>query len=300
MNKTVFIFPGQGAQTVGMAKDFYDTFPIAKEMIDQASEILGMDMCGLLFEGPEEELLQTKNSQPAIFVASFAILRCLQDRFPHLKPWAAAGLSLGEYTALCATGRLPFEEGLKIVAARGAFMHEACLESPGQMKVVLGLEPDLVEQCLPEHVWIANLNCPGQVVIAGQNLDSMDEILKTKGAKRVLPLDVAGAFHTPLMRRPQEKLKPLLEKLNLQKSDVHLVMNVCGDVVEEKVQEQLILQVASPTKWEKGIRKLDEMGAELFVEIGPGKTLSGMNRKMGVKGKTINIEKVSDLDQICN
>jgi [acyl-carrier-protein] S-malonyltransferase len=300
MNKKVFIFPGQGAQTVGMAKDFYDSFSVAKETVDEASDILNLNLCRLLFEGPEEELVLTKNSQPAIFVASFAILRCLQERFPEWEPWAAAGLSLGEYTALCAAKRLSFAEGLKLVAARGLAMHEACLENPGKMKVVLGLDPDVVEKALPENVWIANLNCPGQVVIAGKDLDSVDEILKAKGAKRVLPLDVSGAFHTPLMRSAQEKLRPLIESAPLQKSDIHLVMNVPGDVVEDNIKEQLILQVASPTRWEKGIRKLDEMGADLFVEIGPGTTLCGMNRKIGVRAKTVGVEKVSDLERLCN
>jgi [acyl-carrier-protein] S-malonyltransferase len=302
MNKRVFIFPGQGAQYVGMAKDFYDTFSVAKETFEEASDLLATDFARLVFEGPEDELTQTKNSQPAIFVASFAMLRSLQQQYPHLEPWATAGLSLGEYTALCATKRLSFADGLKIVAARGVAMQEACLENPGQMRVVLGLDPATVAAKLPAGVWIANLNCPGQVVIAGASLAEAEEILKAQGAKRVVPLDVSGAFHTPLMRPAQEKLRPLLSSLVLQESPALFIMNVPGDVVleAEAMREQLILQVASPTQWEKGMRKFDELGAELYLEIGPGKTLAGMNKKIGVRGETINIEKVSDLTKLCN
>ncbi len=302
MSNTVFIFPGQGAQYVGMAKDFYDTFPIARETFEEASALLSYDFARLIFEGPQQELSLTKNSQPAIFIASLAILRCLEQRFAGLKPWGAAGLSLGEYTALCASGRITFADGLKMVAARGLAMQEACLEQKGVMRVVLGLAPEMIAAHLPSDVWIANLNCPGQVVIAGSEsmMSKAEEVLKAQGAKRILPLEVSGAFHTPLMKSAQEKLRPLLTSIPLKESPVIFVMNVPGDVIRDTsaMRDNLILQVASPTQWEKGIRKLDELGADLYLEIGPGKSLAGMNKKIGVRGATLNIEKTTDLTQL--
>ncbi len=179
-------------------------------------------------------------------------------------------------------------------------MQEACLCSQGAMRVVLGLDEEAVKAALPSQIWIANLNCPGQVVIAGllAAMPQAEEALKAKGAKRVLPLDVFGAFHTPLMQPAQEKLKPLLLEASLKESPVELVMNVPGSAVKElaDIRKFLIEQVASPTRWEKGIRSME--GVDLFVEIGPGRTLLGMNKKIGVQGACINIEKVQDLEQI--
>lgn len=302
MNKMTWIFPGQGAQYVGMAKDFYDAFSKARETFEEASELLSVDFARLIFEGPESELTQTKNSQPAIFMVSVAMLRCLQERCPELRPWSAAGLSLGEYSALHASGRISFADGLKIVAARGLAMQQACLEQKGVMRVVLGLDPEGVAAHLPADVWIANLNCPGQVVIAGKEsaMVQAEERLKAQGAKRVLPLEVSGAFHTPLMQSAQEKLRPLLTSVPLQESAVQFVMNVPGDIIAEtrEIRNHLISQVMSSTQWEKGIRKLDSLGADLYLEIGPGKTLAGMNKKIGVRAPTLNLEKVTDLTQI--
>ena len=283
-----------------MAKDFYEAFPIARETFEEASKILSIDFIKLIFEGPESALTLTKNSQPAIFVVSVAILRCIQRLYPYLEPAVCAGLSLGEYTALFASGRLSFSDALKIVAARGCFMEEACQENQGTMRVVLGLEPSLVAQNLPPNIWVANLNCPGQVVIAGSvnAMPKAEELLKIAGAKRVLPLDVSGAFHTPLMKSAQEKLTPYLLSDSLKESTIALEMNVPGDFVDaiSEIRQYLIAQVASATRWEKGICLLGDI--DLFVEIGPGKTLTGMNKKIGVKGQTINVEKITDLAQL--
>jgi [acyl-carrier-protein] S-malonyltransferase len=302
MNKIAFIFPGQGAQYIGMGKDFYDAYPIVRETFEEASKILSFDFTRLILEGPESELILTKNSQPAIFIVSVAILRVIKQLYPHLQPAICAGLSLGEYTALYASGRISFEGALQIVAARGKYMQEACQEQLSTMRVVLGLDPQIVAKNLPENVWIANLNCPGQVVIAGLTsaMPQAEEVLKAQGAKRVLPLEVSGAFHTPLMRSAQEKLKSSLLSAPLNESATQLVMNVPGDFVDSisQIREHLIAQVASPTQWEKGIRLLDDV--DLYIEIGPGKTLSGMNKKIGVKGQTLNIEKTTDLTQLEN
>lgn len=283
-----------------MAKDFYEAFPIVRETFEEASKILSIDFTKLILEGPESELILTKNSQPAIFVVSAAILRCIQQQYPHLEPTICAGLSLGEYTALFASQRLSFADALKIVAARGKFMQEACLEKQGTMRVVLGLDLSLVAENLPDDVWIANVNCPGQVVIAGSvaAMPTAEELLKAAGAKRVLPLDVLGAFHTPLMKSAQEKLTPYLLSAPMNESEIQLVMNVPGNFVDSisEIRQHLIAQVASATQWEKGIGLLDDV--DLFIEIGPGKTLTGMNRKIGVKGQTLNIEKTTDLAQL--
>jgi len=226
----------------------------------------------------------------------------MQAQFAGLHPDMCGGLSLGEYTALFASKRISFTDCLSIVAARGKYMQEACGERQGTMRVVLGMEADAVAQLLPSEVWIANLNCPGQVVIAGEasQMVKAEEALKAAGAKRVLPIDVLGAFHTPFMKSAQDKLKPLLLSVDLQDSSIGFVMNVPGNFVlsKDEIRSNLIAQVASPTRWEKCVRAMDERGIDLYIEIGPGKTLTGMNKKIGPKGMTINIEKIGDLEQL--
>lgn len=298
----MFIFPGQGAQVVGMGKDFYETFGVARETFEEASDVLSHDMKELIFTDPCGKLSETRYSQPAIFITSVAILRVVQKEFPSLKPAICAGLSLGEYAALFAAEKIAFKECLQLVAARGAYMQEACEEQAGVMRVVLGLGPEVVEKSLPEDVWIANLNSPGQVVIAGTAaaMAGVEEALKAQGARRILPLDVSGAFHTPLMRSAQLKLGDKIQSMPLQESGVELVMNVPGDFVKgvAEIRSYLIAQVASPTRWEQGIRKIEKSGAELYLEMGPGKTLAGMNKKIGVAAPTISIETVKDLELI--
>ncbi len=299
MSKKAFIFPGQGAQSVGMGKDFYEAFAPAREIFEEASDILSLNIKNLIFESTAELLSQTKVSQPAIFVTSVAILQTIRAQFPPLSPSLCAGLSLGEYTALFAAGKISFRDCLKLVAARGSYMQEACEEQQGTMRVVLGLDPEHVKAHLPSNVWIANLNCPEQVVIAGlaHAMPLAEEILKKEGAKRIIPLEVIGAFHTPLMRSAQIKLMPQLQSVSLQESTPDLVMNVPGDFVKSlpAIRAYLIDQVVSPTRWEQGIRKIEEAGIDFYIEMGPGKTLTGMNKKIGVKAPTLTIEKVSDL-----
>ena len=285
-----------------MGKDFCEAFSIARQTFEEASDVLSQNMEELIFSGPQETLSQTKNSQPAIFITSVAILKTVQQQFPNLHPSVCAGLSLGEYTALFAAEKISFAECLKLVAARGAYMQEACTEQASTMRVVLGLDPEVVKAHLPANVWIANLNCPGQVVIAGLTtaMPAAEEALKAQGAKRVLPLEVSGAFHTPLMRSAQLKLEPQLRSAKLEDSSIHLVMNVPGNFARSipEIRTNLIDQVASTTRWEAAIRQIDEAGIELYIEMGPGKTLAGMNRKIGVRAPTISIEKVTDLELI--
>lgn len=302
MNKRIFIFPGQGAQYVGMGKDFHDAFREARHTFEEASDVLSYNFKELIFEGPIETLSQTKYSQPAIFIVSAALLKTVQTQFPSLKPFICAGLSLGEYTALFAAGKIDFASCLRLVAARGAFMQEACLEAASTMRVVLGIDPAVVKSHLPSDVWIANLNCPGQVVIAGLTtaVQKAEEILKAQGARRILPLDVSGAFHTPLMRSAQTRLTPALQSAPLQESSIDLVMNVSGNFAKslEEIRSNLIDQVATTTHWEQGIRTIEQAGADLYVEIGPGRTLAGMNKKIGVRALTMSIEKVTDLSEL--
>lgn len=302
--KYAFLFPGQGAQYPGMAKDFYDQFAVAKQTFDEADEYLNQAFSKLIFEGPAAELTLTKNSQIAIFVASMAILRTVQQEFP-IAPILCAGLSLGEYTALVAAGKLAFKDALDLVRTRAEAMHQACEETKSSMHVVLGMTEEAVVAVLqeinpPHPVWIANLNCPGQIVIAGtiEALAIAAEALKQKGAKRVLPLDVSGAFHSGLMRSAQEKLRAKIATVAFQESPIEIVMNVPGDFVSsaQEMRQVLIDQVVSPVRWEKGILKMAERKIETYVEMGPGKTLSGMNKRIGVAEPTYSVEKVADLE----
>ncbi len=305
MSKQVaFLFPGQGAQYPGMGRDFFEAYPEAKSVFEQADAILGFPFSQVIFEGPSETLTQTKNSQLAIFITSMAILRVVEAQNPHLQPVVCAGLSLGEYTALVAAKKLTFAAALKIVQARGAYMQEACETHPGTMHVVLGLELSVVEEALRKvgNVWVANLNCPGQIVIAGtrESVETAAVILKEKGARRVMPLDVSGAFHSGLMEDAKSKLQPMIESADLLQSDVRVVLNVPGDYVADakEIQKCMIAQVTHPVCWQKGIEAMVAQGIDLFIEMGPGKTLAGMNKRMGVSIPTISVEKIEDVQGV--
>ncbi len=282
-----------------MGKDFSDAFAVAKKTFEEADDLLKMHLSKIVFEGPAEELTQTKNAQLAIFVNSMALNRVLLEEFPEMTPNFCSGLSLGEYSALCASGKLSFSEILSLIQKRADFMNEACTKNPGTMAAVLGLNALDVETALEgiDGVWIANYNCPGQIVISGtvQGVEKGSVALKEKGAKRVLPLSVSGAFHSPLMQDAQDALEPFIMAASMQETPVELVMNVSGNSENENIRKNLISQVTGSVRWEQGIRSMDEKGVELYLEIGCGKTLSGMNRKIGVTGKTLSLEKVSDL-----
>jgi len=236
-----------------------------------------------------------------------AMLRVVQKMYPNLAPNICAGLSLGEYTAVTASGRLDFAEGVRLVQYRGQFMNDACESVKGSMAVVLGLDADAVEALvkevnMPNDLWAANFNCPGQVVISGtiKGITAGTEAAKARGAKRVLPLQVHGAFHSGLMRQAEERLSEYVQNATLQDSTVSLVMNVTGDFAKEaaEIRHNLIKQVTSPVRWEQGIRRMGESGIDLFVEIGCGKTLSGFNKRIGLPAPTISVEKVTDLDHL--
>jgi [acyl-carrier-protein] S-malonyltransferase len=303
--KVAFLFPGQGAQYPGMGKDFFEQFPIARQTFEEADDFLHFPLSRLIFEGPSEELTKTCNSQMAIYVMSMALYRVIHHQFPDLTPTVCAGLSLGEYTALTVAGKIGFIDCLDLVRTRGSAMQQACEENPGSMQVVLGMTEEAVESVIsklnpPHPVWVANINCPGQVVIAGSltALPIAAEALKQSGAKRVLPLEVSGAFHSGLMLSAQEKLREKIATTCLSESSTQMIMNVPGDFVSTipQMRQALIEQVVSPVRWERGIRKMMEEKIEVYVEIGPGKTLGGMNKRIGVTELNLSIEKISDLD----
>jgi [acyl-carrier-protein] S-malonyltransferase len=290
-----------------MGKEFVDAFPSAKHCYQRADEALERDLSRIILQGPEDELTHTKNSQSGIFVCSMAILGVLQEQFPALQPTVCAGLSLGEYTAVAASQRLDFESCLKLVQYRGSYMNDACEAHPGAMAVVMGLDAEVVEALvdgleLPQDLWCANFNCPGQVVVSGtqRGVDAAAEACKAAGAKRVLPLTVHGAFHSGLMQDAQDRLAPKVQDVKLRDSKVQLVMNVPGDYVQdvEQMRNNLIQQVTHPVRWESGIRRMEESGVDLYIEIGCGKTLAGMNKRIKVQAPTLSIERVQDLDKL--
>lgn len=299
-----FLFPGQGAQYPGMGKEIVSSYLIAKQTLEEADDILGRNLSEIILYGPENLLTETKNSQVGIYVISMAILRVIQQLFPELKPHYCAGLSLGEYTAATAAGFFSFADGLSLVQRRGTYMNDACEQTKGSMAVILGLSAEQVTKIvsqanLPQDLWAANFNCPGQVVVSGtaKGIQMATILAKEKGAKRVLPLSVHGAFHSGLMASAQERLAPYIESVPLSEGSAELVMNVSGVATREHsiLRKQLIDQVTQPVKWEQGIRFLNTKGVSLCIEIGPGKTLAGFNKRIDISGETVSVEKVEDL-----
>lgn len=300
-----YIFPGQGAQYPGMGKNVAENYATARQTFEEADDLLGRYLSKVVFEGPQEDLTLTSNSQPSIFVTSIALWRVLQEQFPHLKPHFCAGLSLGEYSALVAAGKLTFADGLQLVEKRAQLMHDACEARAGAMAVVLGLEIAVVEgiaESLPEDLWVANLNCPGQVVLSGtlKGIELGSLQAKERGAKRVLPLEVHGAFHSGLMHSAETALTPFIQSAGFLESAVGIAMNATGALVTdiETVKEQLTRQVTHPVRWEQCIRTLLERGVDRWIEIGCGKTLNGLNRRIGVPSPTLNLETAEDFEQL--
>lgn len=288
MGKVAFVFPGQGAQAVGMGKDAFEASSSSKAIFDQADEVLGYRLSDLIFSGPEEELKLTYHTQPALLTVSIALIKWLTEA--GVKPDYVAGHSLGEYSALVAAGVLSFEDAVKTVRLRGEFMDQALPAGQGAMAAVLGAEREaltaLCEQISAsvDVVELANVNCPGQIVVSGSKagVAAVVERGKEAGAKRVIPLEVSGPFHSSLMKPAAARLLGVLERLTLQSPTVPVVVNVTAAPVQDKEQIRQLLaqQVYSPVLWEDSVRRLIADGVDTFVEIGSGSVLSGLIKKI--------------------
>jgi len=305
MVDTAFLFPGQGSQFTGMGKDFYENSPVSKKIFDRAAELLDFDIRGVCFEGPPEKLTQTRYSQPAIFVVSMAILEFFKShpRAKEFAPKFAAGLSLGEATALCAGGAISFDDGVRFVRARGQYMDEAALERPGLMAAVLGLGLPVVEQvCKATGAEVGNLNAPGQIVISGlkKNVEDAIEKLREAGAKKVLPLDVSGGFHSSCMEPACHRIEKALKGVLIQKPRIAVVSNLTASVEEEpeKIKQNLIWQMNHRTLWEDSMRFMIKGGIKTFIEFGPGKVLKGLLKKIDPAVQTYSLSALEDFHAI--
>lgn len=303
MSKIAFIFPGQGAQKAGMGKDFYENSKTAAEVIDRASELLGLDMKALCFE--ENNLLdQTEYTQAALVTVCMAMEKVLRER--GLAPDVTAGLSLGEYCAIASAGGMSTENAITTVRKRGILMQNAVPGGQGAMAAVLGLDAGKIEKVLADRsgVMIANYNCPGQIVITGwkEDVEQAADALKEAGAKRVLPLNVSGPFHSSLLEQAGEELGKELEQVVFSDLQIPYVTNVTAEYVTDitKTKELLARQVASSVRWQQSMELLIADGVDTFVEIGPGRTLAGFLRKINREVKVYNVGTWEDVDKVVN
>ncbi len=301
MSKTALLFAGQGAQVVGMGRDLAEAFPTARAIFERATAALGYDLAAVCFYGPEAELTKTGNAQPGIYLVSWVAFQLLRERLPALKFEATAGLSLGEFTALAAAGVLSFEDGLRVVRQRGVLMQEACEATRGGMAAIIGLdEAALREVCAETGVELANLNCPGQLVISGEAglIANACERAKARGAKRALPLVVAGAYHSRLMAGAQPGLRAALTTIGLNSPAVPVISNVTarphGSPAE--IHARLVEQVTSSVRWEDSMRHLLAQGFTRFIELGPGTALTGFMKRIEKSALVVNVADVLSLE----
>ncbi len=304
--KVAFVFPGQGSQTVGMGKDLLERYPVARKTFEEADEALGFAISKLCFEGPEEDLRLTFNTQPAILTVSVAAYRILAEH--GLQPVVAAGHSLGEYSALVASGALSFADAVRLVRKRGQFMQEAVPVGEGAMAAVMGLDSaeivaicQQVEQETGLAVQAVNFNCPGQIVIAGaaKGVETASAALKAAGAKRAVGLPVSAPFHSTLMKPAAERLAEALADVAIGQAAFPIISNVTAAPVTDgdTIRQLLVSQAASPVRWIESVEAMGALGCDLFVEIGPGKVLSGFTKKILKEAETLNVEDVASLEK---
>ncbi|MBH0229238.1 ACP S-malonyltransferase [Halobacillus yeomjeoni] len=305
MKHVAFVFPGQGSQEVGMGKAMYDAYPSVKKLFDEADEALGFSLTKLMFEGPSEELTKTENAQPALLLNSVAINQVLQEH--GVKPVVTAGHSLGEYSALVASGALEPIEAVKLVNLRGKLMEEAYPTGKGTMAAVLGLSQEEIERTISEFdgeetVDLANINCPGQIVISGtkEGVEKVSEKLSEAGAKRVLPLNVSGPFHSRLMKPASDDFAKHLSETDVRDADIPVYANVTADEVTDAatIEKLLVEQLYSPVRFQEILEAFVEKDVDAIVEVGHGKVLSGLVRKVKRRMKTFNVQDPASVEPL--
>jgi [acyl-carrier-protein] S-malonyltransferase len=302
MSKTALLFAGQGAQVAGMGKDLAERYPSARAWFDRADAALGYGLSRICFEGPETELTKTENAQPGIFLVGWVALELLKERVPGLAFEATAGLSLGEFTALAAAGAMSFDDAIRVVRQRGRFMQEACDSTQGGMAAVIGLDEARTRQvCEAVGVTLANLNCPGQIVISGPAalMDKACEAAKAAGARKAMPLKVAGAYHSPLMAGARSRLRDALAAIPVAAPAVPVIANVTAQPhggTPGEICLRLVDQVTAPVRWEESMQYLLAQGFTRFIELGPGKALSGFMKRISDQAQMLNVADVASLE----
>jgi len=300
MGKTAYIFPGQGAQMVGMGFDFYNASPAARSVYDMADEVLGRKISTLCFEGPADELTRTANVQPALLVTSFAILQSSREAGTLPKADFLAGHSLGEYTALVASGALEFEDALKLVVTRASLMESSAKASPGGMLALIGADRETAEKiCSITGMEISNLNSPQQVVISGPKdiIESAIETASGLGVRRVIPLKVSGAFHSSLMQPAADGLKQALAKTRIKNADVPVIANASASPITsaDDIRRELEIQLLSPVLWQPSVEYMDENRVSRFIEFGPGNVLTGLIKRILPNASLFNVSNINSL-----
>ena len=305
LSKVAYVFPGQGSQSVGMGLDLYNSYPSAKGVFDEADASLGFSLSCLCFEGPEEELTKTHNVQPAILVVSIACLKALEEatiaNFPS--PAFVAGHSLGEYTALVAADSLGLDDAVLLVRERGRLMYEAGLKNPGSMLAVIGLDEEIVKDVsVHSGTEVSNVNCPGQIVISGaaQALAEANKLAKTRGARALIPLKVSGAFHSALMEPVIAEFSKIVSNVRFRPPSIPVISNVTARPLSDvdSIKEELVKQLRNCIQWQRSVEYMMHIGVVTFYEIGPGRVLSGLIRRINSELPTFNISGIEDITQL--